>query len=41
MNDNIIFKISKEFKEILKKEASERGLTLSGYIKAIISERKK
>lgn len=41
MNECIIFKVSKSFKEILKKEAEEKGLTLSGYIKAIISERKK
>jgi len=41
MEDNIIFKISTELKEQLKSEARERGLTLSGYIKAIIAERKK
>ena len=41
MEDNIIFKISTELKEQLKREAREKGLTLSGYIKAIIAERKK
>lgn len=41
MSEHIIFKVDKDFKETLKKEAREKGLTLSGYIKAIISERKK
>jgi hypothetical protein len=41
MNDYIMIKVTAEFKEQLKKEARERGLTLSGYIKAIIAERKK
>ena len=41
MTENIMFMISKDLKEQLKKEARERGLTLSGYIKAIIAERKK
>ena len=41
MTENIMFMVSKELKEQLKKEARERGLTLSGYIKAIIAERKK
>lgn len=41
MTENIMFMISKELKEQLKKEARERGLTLSGYIKAIIAERNK
>lgn len=41
-NDNIIMiKIATEFKEQLKKEAKERGLTLSGYIKSILAERNK
>lgn len=41
MTENIMFMVSKELKEQLKNEAKERGLTLSGYIKAIIAERKK
>lgn len=41
MTENIMFWVSKELKNQLKKEAQERGLTLSGYIKAIIAERKK
>lgn len=41
MKENIMFFVSKELKEQLKKEAQERGLTLSGYIKAILAERKK
>lgn len=41
MTENIMFMVSKELKEQLKKEAREKGLTLSGYIKAILAERKK
>lgn len=41
MTENIMFMVSKELKEQLRKEAQDRGLTLSGYIKAIIAERKK
>ena len=41
MKSNIMFYISTELKQKLKDEAKERGLTLSGYIKAIIAERKK
>jgi predicted DNA-binding protein len=41
MTENIMFMVSKELKEQLKNEAKERGLTLSGYIKAIIAARKK
>lgn len=41
MNDNIMIKVTTEFKEQLKKEAREKGLTLSGYIKAILAERNK
>ncbi len=41
MKDTIIFKISYELKTQLQKEAKERNLTLSSYIKAIIAERKK
>ncbi len=41
MKDTIIFKISYELKAQLQKEAKERNLTLSSYIKAIIAERKK
>lgn len=41
MKDTIIFKISCELKEQLQEEAKEKGLTLSGYLKSIIAERKK
>lgn len=42
MNDDyIMFKVSKELKTQLKKEAKERNLTLSSYLKFIISKRKK
>jgi predicted DNA-binding protein len=37
--ENIIFRINKELKDQLKKEAKERGLTLAAYIKSIIAER--
>ena len=40
MKDTIIFKVSYELKEQLQKEAKEKGLTLSGYLKTIIYERK-
>lgn len=36
----IIFRLSEELKEQLKKEAREKGLTLSSYIRNIIIERK-
>ena len=41
MKEYIMLKVTSEYKEQLKKEAKEHGLTLSGYIKAIIAERKK
>ena len=41
MKDTIIFKTSYELKEQLQKEAKERNMTLSSYIKSIIAERKK
>ena len=41
MKDTIIFKISNELKEQLQKEAKERNITLSAYLKSIIAERKK
>ena len=41
MKDTIIFKTSYELKEQLQKEAKERNMTLSSYIKAIIAERNK
>ena len=41
MKDTIIFNVSYELKEQLQKEAKEKGLTLSGYLKNIIYERKK
>ena len=41
MKDTIIFKVSYELKEQLQKEAKERNMTLSSYIKAIITERNK
>ncbi len=37
----IALKVTNSFKEQLKKEAREKGLTLSGYIKFILAERKK
>jgi predicted DNA binding CopG/RHH family protein len=37
----INLKLPSVLKEQLKKEAHEKGLTLSGYIKAILAERKK
>jgi len=41
METTIIFKTTKEFKEQLIKEAKEKNLTLSGYIKSILNERGK
>ena len=41
MKDTIIFKTSYELKEQLQKEAKERNMTLSSYIKAIIAKKKK
>ena len=41
MKDTIIFKVSYELKEQLQKEAKERDMSLSSYIKSIIAERKK
>jgi len=41
LTENIIFKVSPELKKQLQEEAKEKGLTLSSYLKAIISERKK
>lgn len=42
MNDSyIMFKVKQKLKEQLKKEAKLCGLTLSSYIKLIISKRKK
>lgn len=42
VNDaNIIFKISSEYKKQLKKEAEQKGLTLSSYIKMILDGRNK
>lgn len=38
--ENIIFKISKELKVQLENEAKTKGLTLSGYIRMILIERK-
>lgn len=39
--ERIEFYILKKIKEQLKKEAEERGQTLSAYIKSIIAERNK
>ena len=39
--ENIIFKIDKELKKQLQVEAKARSMTLSSYIKMIISERGK
>ena len=41
MTDTIIFKVRYELKEQLQKEAKERNMTSSSYIKSIIAERKK
>lgn len=41
MKEVINIRINEELKEKLKKEAKEKGLTLSSYLKAIISERNK
>lgn len=41
MKELIAFKVTKGLKETLKTEAKNLNLTLSGYIKLIISERKK
>jgi predicted HicB family RNase H-like nuclease len=41
MNETIMLRISKEFKEKLQKEAKEKSLTLSAYIKSILNERSK
>lgn len=41
MKENIMFRISKEFKEKLQKEAKEKNLTLSAYIKSILNGRSK
>ena len=41
MENRIQIRISAELKEQLKKEAKEKGLTLSGYIKMIFAERNK
>lgn len=40
MKDTIIFKVSCELKEQLQKEAKERDMSLSSYLKSIIAERK-
>lgn len=41
MTEKIMFRISKEFKEQLQKEAKERDLSLTAYIKSILNERSK
>lgn len=42
VNDsNIIFKINSEYKKELIKEAQQKGLTLSSYIKMILDGRNK
>ena len=38
--ENIIFQVTKELKEELENEAKAKGLTLSGYIRMILIERK-
>ena len=38
--DTIIFQVSKELKEELEKEAKMQGLSLSGYIRMILINRK-
>lgn len=37
----IHLKINEEWKQQLKKEATEKGLSLNAYLRLIISERKK
>lgn len=41
MKDTIIFKVSYELKDQLKKEAKGLNMTLSSYIKMIIAKREK
>lgn len=41
MKERIMFRLDKILKEQLKKEAKERDMTLTAYIKSIIAERKK
>lgn len=41
MKTTIIFKTTEEFKKQLMKEAKEKNLTLSAYIKSILNERGK
>lgn len=41
MKDTIIFKVSCELKKQLQKEAKERDMSLSSYLKSIIAERNK
>lgn len=41
MKDTIIIKINYELKEQLRKEAKQRDMTLSSYLKSIIAERNK
>lgn len=41
MTETIILKVSKEFKEDLEKEASDKNINLSSYIRLILSERDK
>ena len=41
MKDTIIFKVDCKFKKRLQKEAQEKNLTLSSYIKSIIDKRDK
>lgn len=41
MTETIIVKISQELKKQLEKEAKEKGLNLSAYVRLILSEREK
>lgn len=41
MKTTIIFKTNEDFKKQLTKEAKEKNLTLSAYIKSILNERRK
>lgn len=41
MTTTIIFKTTEDFKKQLAKEAKEKNLTLSAYIKSILNERGK
>lgn len=41
MTETIILKVTKEFKEELSKEAKQKNVKLSSYIRLLLSERNK